>query len=86
MRRSPPIQTNGCVLWRLSEAGAYWTCLPDGARPYNNNEKPMIKKFIDNLISKATGSGGRKPKFGKRVISRCKTHGIDPNLLADERA
>ncbi|MFO1261859.1 MAG: polynucleotide adenylyltransferase PcnB [Rhodoferax sp.] len=45
----------------------------------------MIKKFIDNLISKATGSGGRKPKFGKRVDIPVQTHGIDPNLV-DERA
>lgn len=45
----------------------------------------MIKKFIDNLISKATGAGGRKSKFGKRVEIPVQTHGIDPTLV-DERA
>ncbi len=45
----------------------------------------MIKKFIDNLISKATGGGARKSKFGKRVEIPGQTHGIDPTLV-DERA
>jgi poly(A) polymerase len=46
----------------------------------------MIKKFIDNLISKSSDALSRKkPKFGKRVDLAVQTHGIDPNLV-DERA
>jgi poly(A) polymerase len=46
----------------------------------------MIKKFIDNLISKSSDALSRKkPKFGKRVDLPVQTHGIDPNLV-DERA
>ena len=46
----------------------------------------MIKKFIDNLISKTTSSLSRKPpKFGKRVEIAVQTHGIDPSLV-DDRA
>ena len=48
----------------------------------------MIKKFITNLLAKATGSGadpGGKPDLGKRVDVPVKTHGIDPSLV-DERA
>lgn len=46
----------------------------------------MIKKFIDNLISKTASSLSRKPpKFGKRVEIAVQTHGIDPSLV-DDRA
>ncbi len=46
----------------------------------------MIKKFIDKLLGKASGTAaGKKPKFGKRVEVPVQTHGIDPNLV-DERA
>ena len=46
----------------------------------------MIKKFIDKLLGKASGTAaGKKPKFGKRVEVAVQTHGIDPNLV-DERA
>jgi poly(A) polymerase len=46
----------------------------------------MIKKFIDNLISKSSDALSRKkPKFGKRVDLTVQTHGIDPKLV-DERA
>ena len=46
----------------------------------------MIKKFIDKLLGKASGTAaGKKPKFGKRVELPVETHGIDPNLV-DERA
>ena len=48
----------------------------------------MIKKFITDLLAKATGgntSPGGKPSLGKRVDVPVKTHGIDPSLV-DERA
>ena len=47
----------------------------------------MIKKFITNLLAKATGSSSTdgKPSLGKRVDVPAKTHGIDPTLV-DERA
>ncbi len=47
----------------------------------------MIKKFITNLLAKATGSSSTdgKPSLGKRVDVPVKTHGIDPTLV-DERA
>ena len=47
----------------------------------------MIKKFITNLLAKATGSSSNdgKPSLGKRVDVPVKTHGIDPTLV-DERA
>jgi poly(A) polymerase len=47
----------------------------------------MIKKFITNLLAKATGSNSTdgKPSLGKRVDVPVKTHGIDPTLV-DERA
>jgi len=48
----------------------------------------MIKKFITNLLAKATGgttSPGGKPSLGKRVDVPVKTHGIDLSLV-DERA
>jgi len=48
----------------------------------------MIKKFITDLLAKATGgntSPGGKPSLGKRVDVPVKTHGIDPTLV-DERA
>ena len=48
----------------------------------------MIKKFITNLLAKATGnstSPGGKPSLGKRVDVPVKDHGIDPTLV-DERA
>ncbi len=48
----------------------------------------MIKKFITDLLAKATGgntSPGGKPALGKRVDVPVKTHGIDPSLV-DERA
>ena len=37
----------------------------------------MIKKFIDQLISKATGRPAAKPKFGKRLEIPAAEHGID---------
>jgi poly(A) polymerase len=48
----------------------------------------MIKKFITDLLAKATGgntSPGGKPSLGKRVDVPVKIHGIDPSLV-DERA
>ncbi len=45
----------------------------------------MIKKFIENLIEKATGSRAKKPKFGKRQEISAGDHGIDPAKV-DERA
>ncbi len=47
----------------------------------------MIKKFITNLLAKATGSSSTdgRPSLGKRVDVPAKTHGIDPTLV-DERA
>jgi poly(A) polymerase len=48
----------------------------------------MIKKFITDLLAKATGGNttpGGKPSLGKRVDVPVKTHGIDPSLV-DERA
>ncbi|MBI2749468.1 MAG: polynucleotide adenylyltransferase PcnB [Burkholderiales bacterium] len=46
----------------------------------------MIKKFIDKLLGKASGTAaGKKPKFGKRVEVPVETHGIDPSLV-DDRA
>jgi len=46
----------------------------------------MIKKFIDNLISRTSSSLSRKPpKFGKRAEIAVQAHGIDPTLV-DERA
>jgi len=47
----------------------------------------MIKKFITNLLAKATGSSSSdgKPSLGRRVDVPVKTHGIDPTLV-DERA
>jgi poly(A) polymerase len=47
----------------------------------------MIKKFITNLLAKATGSapGAGKPSLGKRVDVPVQTHGIDPTLV-DDRA
>ncbi len=45
----------------------------------------MIKKFIENLFEKATGSRGKKPKFGKRQEIAAADHGIDPAKV-DERA
>jgi len=47
----------------------------------------MIKKFITNLLAKATGSSSNdgKPSLGKRVDVPVQTHGIDPTLV-DERA
>jgi len=48
----------------------------------------MIKKFITNLLAKATGSSspGGKPSLGKRVDVPVKTHGIDPTLVDDRAA
>ena len=47
----------------------------------------MIKKFISNLLAKASGVGKTpgKPDLGKRVEVPVKTHGIDPDLV-DDRA
>ena len=48
----------------------------------------MIKKFITDLLAKATGGNttpGGKPSLGKRVDVPVKIHGIDPSLV-DERA
>jgi poly(A) polymerase len=45
----------------------------------------MIKKFIDKLLGKATGTSSKKNPFGKRVEVPAQTHGIDPTLV-DERA
>jgi poly(A) polymerase len=45
----------------------------------------MIKKFIDQLISKATGRPAAKPKFGKRLEIPAAEHGID-RAKVDERA
>ena len=47
----------------------------------------MIKKFIDKLLGKTSGSLSRSPKnkFGKRVDIAVAEHRIDPNLV-DERA
>ena len=48
----------------------------------------MIKKFITDLLAKATGgntSPGGKPSLGKRVDVPVTIHGIDPSLV-DERA
>ena len=44
----------------------------------------MIKKFISNLIEKASGRG-KKPRFGKRHEIGVAEHGIDPTKV-DERA
>ena len=44
----------------------------------------MIKRFIDKLLAKAGGKGG-KPNFGKRQEVGPQEHGIDPGLV-DERA
>ena len=48
----------------------------------------MIKKFITNLLAKATGSSqtSGKPSLGKRVDVPVKTHGIDPTLVDDRAA
>ena len=48
----------------------------------------MIKKFITNLLAKATGSStlGSKPSLGKRVDVPVQTHGIDPTLVDDRAA
>ena len=48
----------------------------------------MIKKFITNLLAKATGSStpGGKPSLGKRVDVPVQTHGIDPTLVDDRAA
>jgi poly(A) polymerase len=49
----------------------------------------MIKKFITNLLAKATGgnvSPGGKPSLGKRVDVPVQTHGIDPTLVDDRAA
>jgi len=47
----------------------------------------MIKKFISNLLAKATGNSqsSGKPSLGKRVDVPVNTHGIDPTLV-DDRA
>ncbi|MDD2609062.1 MAG: polynucleotide adenylyltransferase PcnB [Giesbergeria sp.] len=46
----------------------------------------MIKKFIDQLLSKASSSSRHaKSRFGKRVEVPPEVHGIDPTLV-DERA
>ncbi len=45
----------------------------------------MIKKFIENLFEKATGSRAKKLKFGKRQEVAAADHGIDPAKV-DERA
>ncbi len=46
----------------------------------------MIKKFIDELITRATGGRGRSvSKFGKRAEVPASVHGIDPAGV-DERA
>ena len=45
----------------------------------------MIKKFIDKLIGKATGSANGRKRFGKRVEVGPEGHGINPALV-DERA
>ncbi len=48
----------------------------------------MIKKFITNLLAKATGSSSPsgKPSLGKRVDVPVKIHGIDPTLVDDRAA
>jgi poly(A) polymerase len=45
----------------------------------------LIKKFIETLFEKATGSRSRKPSFGKRHEIAASVHGIDPAKV-DERA
>ncbi|MDI3511052.1 MAG: poly(A) polymerase [Betaproteobacteria bacterium] len=45
----------------------------------------MIKKFIDKLLGKATGRGGKASPFGKREDVPAQVHGIDPKLV-DQRA
>jgi poly(A) polymerase len=45
----------------------------------------MIKKFIDQLMAKASTSSRAKSRFGKRVELPPEVHGIDPHLV-DERA
>src|SRR3954470_3439250 len=44
----------------------------------------MIKKFIDKLLGKSSGTSA-KPNFGKRQEVGPKEHGIDASLV-DERA
>ena len=45
----------------------------------------MIKKFIDKLLGKTSGSKGGRPDFGKRQEVGPQEHGIDPKLV-DDRA
>ncbi len=46
----------------------------------------MIKRFIDKLLGKSSGTAtGNKVKLGKRVNVPVQTHGIDPALV-DDRA
>ncbi len=45
----------------------------------------MIKKFIDRLLGKASGKGGKAAKFGKREDVPVSVHGINPKLV-DQRA
>ena len=45
----------------------------------------MIKKFIDRLLGKTSGSATGSARFGKRQEVEASVHGIDPSLV-DERA